>query len=318
VHKKQPLTEEQAELAAYLMMQTGDPSDNFHGWVRLAMWSWAYDCRKCRKVLGRLKTPETVAALYARYTTDALKALRLGIQKDAEALGWNKQRFYTLGSGRKADRSQAEYIGFRVDWWVIMEEFRDRLLPVFRESVELMEGMCTDRFKKGVLEKELDRMTIDPRWWSGGYSDAQLWSGMESCFRYHVNPYQFLIDYVSDYGALPFLENMYAVRVSSSAWPMASRFRRLTNLDSLREFYGYLLGDGPPYPCALTLQLKAASLGLDHLYFIDGGASSILSMSLVPNEFLESEASRWLDGIAGNPGVVRFLKGCLPKALVST
>ena len=112
VHKNKQLTKKEAEAVAYLMMQTGDPSDNFHGWVRLAIWSRYYGSKECRQVLSELKAIDALTSLCAKYKVVDLKSFRSSVQNDAEVLGWNRKRFYSVGSSRKADRTDNGYDGY--------------------------------------------------------------------------------------------------------------------------------------------------------------------------------------------------------------
>ena len=332
VHKMERLTREEAEIAAYLMMQTGDPADNFHGWVRLAMWARFHRSQEVRMALTRLKKQECVEALYKRHTIDALKVFRKDIVTKAAASGWNKQRAYIVGNDRKAQRDSSPVTGLMVDWWKLVESRKKDVLSEFKRMLQHYEGHCDKGIRKRFLNEELPAITFNQEGWSSNYSDKKLWASLGACYEAGVDPFWVLQFYSNYHGALPLPEALVstsqvinrigfghalaAQRVATVADVVSGNFNDLIRTKDLRGFYTLLLDDKPIYDNALAVQLKAASLGIRHVYFVNEDYGSFNDLPEMYREIFKRPIQRWLLDIRYDEGVLQYLKRCLPSVLV--
>jgi hypothetical protein len=332
VHKKQRLSKEEVETTAYLMMQTGNPTDNFHGWVRLAMWARFYGSDTTRRVLVALKTPNDIEALYQKYTVENLKAFRGEIQARAKALGWSGRRAYIVGSDRRAERKETSVDGLRVDLWKLIESRKKDVLSEFRLMTKYYEEQCDTHLKRKFTDKELDRVQFRACGWSETYSDSKLLSALHTCLIKGVDPYWAMGFHSDNHGGIPFPEslpgaayviNQVGYRYSRAAaacgagYGVQCSFAHLLRAKGLSGFYAYLLGDNPVYCNVLAIQLAAASLGVNHLYFVGEECASIdKGLPEMFSEIFKGPVRQWVNGIATNPGVIRYFKGCLPGILV--
>ena len=91
------------------------------------------------------------------------------------------------------------------------------------------------------------------------------------------------------------------------------------SLKDIPELFKLLIFDGPICFCPLAVQLTAARMGVDHLYFLDSD-SDVMATGNAPSLFVysfESYVRAWLEGVSHSEGVVRYFNGCLPRVLLS-